>query len=128
MSKKIVVKQIASYQGYSVSTKGAVNLMMKAKYEELVNSMQLLQMLNNDVTITVKLPSAGPSKLGMFRIKSIAFDGDGESTLKFDSISDYVDLEAIGKLIGSELFQVRFSAEIQEEDNEEEQSDESSVQ
>jgi hypothetical protein len=122
---KIMVKAVVTYKGHSVSANGAVNLSMKAKYEELINSMQLLQMLNNDVAIVAKLPDSSPSKLGMFRIKNVTFDGDGESVIKFDSISDYVDLEAIGKLIGSELFQVKFGAEIQEEI---EQQNEESVQ
>ena len=114
--KKIVVKEVVNYKGHSVKANGSVDLSFTSMYDELTNSIQCLQMLNNDVSIVAKLPNEKPVELGMFRIKSVIFDDDGESTLKFNSLDQNVELENLGKIITSEKFQVRMTAMVELED------------
>ena len=94
----IKVKQVVTYGGHSMAASGSVNLTLKAAYSELPKSIQQLQMLNNDVSIKAKLPGGKPMKLGMFRIKQIAVDGDGESVLKFNGLSDYIEMDNLNLL------------------------------
>lgn len=94
----VKVKQVVVYGGHSMSANGSVNLTLKSAYSELPNSIQQLQMLNNDVNIKAKLPGGKPMKLGMFRIKQIVVDGDGESVLKFNGLSDYIEMDNLNLL------------------------------
>ena len=121
----VKVKQIVTYGGHSMSANGSVNLTLKAAYSELTNSVQQLQMLNNDVSIKAKLPGGKPMKLGMFRIKQIAIDGDGESVLKFNGLSDYIEMDNLNLLPlnsdDNKEFVVMLEAEIEDENGEDEE-------
>lgn len=120
----VKVKQVVTYGGHSMSANGSVNLTLKAAYSELTNSVQQLQMLNNDVSIKAKLPGGKPMKLGMFRIKQIAIDGDGESVLKFNGLSDYIEMDNLNLLPlnsdDNKEFVVMLEAEIEDENGEDE--------
>ena len=117
--RKIKVTGFYSYKGHSVLQNGSVNITLKAKYSGITNSVQLLQMLNNDVNIHVKMATEKkPFTIGTFRIKSINFDDDGESIVKFNSLNDFVDIDGINRLITKEEFQVLFVANIEDEDDE----------
>lgn len=116
---KIEVKEVVNYKGHSVRANGSVDLTFSAMYDEAANSMKCLQMLNNDVIIIAKLPNEKPIRLGMFRIKSVNFDGDGESTLKFNSIDMNCEMDSFNKIITNEKFQIKMSAEIEEENEDE---------
>lgn len=94
----VKVKEVVKYGGHSLSANGSVNFTLKASYSELTNTIQMMQMLNNDVTIKAKLPAGKPMKLGMFRIKQIIIDGDGESTLKFNGLNDYIEMDNLNLL------------------------------
>lgn len=99
MSETIIkVKEVVKYAGHSLSANGSVNFTLKASYSELTNTIQMMQMLNNDVVIKAKLPGGKPMKLGMFRIKQIVIDGDGESTLKFNGLNDYIEMDNLNVL------------------------------
>ena len=115
----IKVKQVVTYGGHSMSANGSVNLTLKSAYSELTKTVQQLQMLNNDVNIKAKLPGGKPMKLGAFRIKQIAIDGDGESVLKFNGISDYIEMDNLNLLPlnsdESKEFIVMLEAEIESE-------------
>lgn len=115
------VKTVARYAGHSLNQNGSVNLTFKCDYSELTEYIQLIQMLNNDVNIGVRIAGEKPLKLGMFRIKEIKIDGDGEGTLKFNSTNDFVEVNNLNKIVVKEPFQVMFVAkiEIEEEDDEE---------
>lgn len=117
---KAKVNAQANYKGHSLSENGSVNLSMKFKYDNLVNTIKLTQMLNNDVNITVKLPDEKPLKLGMFRIKHIAIDDDGESVVKFNGLNQFVEVDNLNNIVTKELFKAKFEAEIEEEDEDEE--------
>ena len=120
----IKVKEVVKYGGHSLSANGSVNFTLKAAYSELTNTIKLMQMLNNDVNIKAKVPSGKPMKLGMFRIKQIIIDGDGESTIKFNGLNDYIEMDNLNLLpLNSDEnkeFAILMEAEIEEEDNEEE--------
>ena len=117
---KMKVKEIVSYGGHSISANGTVNLTMKASYSELTNTIQVMQFLNNAVGIKVKMPEQKPFNLGEMRIKDIRVDGDGESTLKFSGVNDYVEVDNLNSLVTSEEFAVLLEAEIESEDGNEE--------
>ena len=122
--KQIRVREVVKYGGHSLSANGSVNLTLKADYSELVNTIQVQQMLNNDVSIKAKLPGGKPMRLGMFRVKSTTIDGDGESTLKFNGLNDYIEMDNLnllptkGKGSGDEMFVVMMEADVEEEDDE----------
>lgn len=117
--RKIKVTGFYSYKGHSVLQNGSVNITLKAQYSGITNSVQLLQMLNNDVNIHVKMATEKkPFTIGTFRIKSINFDDDGESIVKFNSLNDFVDIDGINRLITKDEFKVLFSANIEDEDDE----------
>ena len=124
MSETIIkVKEVVKYSGHSLSANGSVNFTLKASYSELTNTIQMMQMLNNDVVIKAKLPGGKPMKLGMFRIKQIVIDGDGESTLKFNGLNDYIEMDNLNVLpLNSDEnkeFVVVAEAEIENEEGEE---------
>ncbi len=118
---KAKVKGMYAYRGHNVSANGSVNLTLSGKYSQLTSSVQLLQMLNNDVVIQIKMWAEKPFKIGSFRIKNVAFDGDGESILKFNSLNDFVDIDKMNDLITKDEFAVMFTANIEEEDDESEE-------
>lgn len=118
---EIVVKSVATYKGHSLKENGNVDLTLKLEYGELTKTIQLCQMLNNDVKAVAKLPGGKPIALGMFRIKSITIDGDGESTLKLNSLNDFVEVDNLNNLVTKEAFQIRFTADIESEDGDDEE-------
>ena len=119
---KIEVKEVVNYKGHSVRANGSVDLSFSSMYDELTNTISCLQMLNNDVTIIAKIPNEKPVKLGMFRIKSIIIDDDGEGTLKFNSIDINVELDNLSRIVTSEKFQIKMIAEIEKEEEDGENS------
>lgn len=118
----IKVKEVVTYGGHSLSANGSVNLTLKSGYSELSNSVKLLQMLNNDVNIKAKAPGGKVMKLGMFRVKQVVIGGDGESQLKFNGLSDYIEMDNLNLLPLSsddnKEFVILMEAEIEEEDEE----------
>lgn len=118
------VKEVVVYGGHNVSANGSVNLTLKAQYSELSNSVMLLQMLNNDVSIRAKLPGEKPCKLGIFRIKAINIDDDGESVLKFNGLSDYVEMNNLNGLVTADEFVVMCEADVELEGNESDEGEE----
>ena len=113
---KISIKEVVSYKGHSVKANGNVDISFNAMYDQLTKSMEVLQMLNNDITITAKLSGSKPVKLGTFSVKNVLFDGDGESVLKFVSLVDYIEMDNINSIISQENFQLRMEAYIETED------------
>ena len=117
---EIKVKEVVRYGGHSLSANGSVNFTLKAQYSELSNSIKLMQMLNNDVNIKAKVPGGKAMKLGIFRVKQIVVDGDGESVLKFNGLNDYIEMDNLNMLplndSDTKEFVVLMEAEIEEED------------
>lgn len=125
MTTNISVKEVVKYDGHNVSANGSVNFNLKADYSELVNTIKVMQMLNNDITVKAKLPDRKPFKLGVFRLKQIVIDGDGESKIKFNGLNDYIEMDNLNQLpLNSDdmkQFIVMFSADIENEEGEEEE-------
>nr|DAD64794.1 MAG TPA: hypothetical protein [Caudoviricetes sp.] len=113
----IKIKQIVGYNGHSLSANGTVNFNLNAQYSQLTETIKLMQLLNNDVNIKAKV-SGKVIKLGIFRVKQITIDGDGESKLKFNGLSDYVELDNLNNLPlhtdDCPEFQVLFESDIEE--------------
>lgn len=124
----IRVKEVVTYGGHSLKANGAVNFTLKASYSELTNTINLMQMLNNDVSIKAKVPGGKPMKLGVFRINQIVIDGDGESVLKFNGLNDYIEMDNLNMLplndSDNKEFVVMMEAEIEDEEEGEEDGEE----
>ena len=118
--KQIKIKEVVQLNGYSLKASGAVDLVLVAEYGELVNSIQVLQMLNNDVTIKAKVPGNKAMMLGVWRVKNVIVDGDGESKLKFNGLSDFIEMQSLNllplKSDDNPRFQILMEAQIEIEE------------
>lgn len=121
---KITVKEVVSYKGHSIKANGNLDITFTAMYSELTNSIEVLQLLNNDVKIIAKLPGEKAKSLGTFNVKNVTFDGDGESVLKFTSLCEFVELENINDLVSQENFQIKIEGDVELEDGEGEKENE----
>lgn len=118
--KQIKIKEVVQLNGYSLKASGAVDLVLVAEYGELVKSVQVLQMLNNDVTIKAKVPGNKAMMLGVWRVKNVIVDGDGESKLKFNGLSDFIEMQNLNllplKSDENPRFQILMEAQIEIEE------------
>ncbi|MBR3071427.1 hypothetical protein [Fibrobacter sp.] len=118
--KQIKIKEVVQLNGYSLKASGAVDLVLVAEYGELVKSVQVLQMLNNDVTIKAKVPGNKAMMLGVWRVKNVIVDGDGESKLKFNGLSDFIEMQNLNllplKSDDNPRFQILMEAQIEIEE------------
>lgn len=124
---KVNVKAVAKYNGHTIGNNGNISLKLNCDYGEITNYVQLIQMLNNDVKIEVKHPEQKKFSLGIFRIKTIQIDHDGEGRLTFSSTNDFVEVDNLNRLImqnKDEQFQAFFKADVELENNEEAEDDE----
>ena len=119
--KKITIKEFVKYNGHNVKSNTTVSLNFKAMYSELTKTIQVLQLLNNDVKI-----EADKKPLGVFRVKNVSVSDDGESTLKFESLAEAVEMDNLNSLINAEneIKIVMESVVDLEDGNEEIESDE----
>lgn len=119
MTLKVI--EVVSYGGHSLSANGSVNLTLKAGYPELKNSIMMMQMLNCDVDLKVRIPNEKAMHLGMFRVKGIDVHGDGCSVLKFNGLADYVEMDNLNNMPLADAdvkdFQMLAVAEAEEEEN-----------
>ena len=114
---KLKVMEVMKYGGPSLSANGMVNVTFTAMYSELAKSLQLMQLLNEDVTVAAKLPSEKPMPLGTFRVHQLIVDDDGESKVKLRGMSEFVETDSLNSLPlrNSDVpeFQVMFKADIE---------------
>lgn len=99
MEKKIKQKGVASFQGLNFKPNGTVQVKFKLRYDELLTSVNLLQALNNDVTIHAKCGMRKAVDLGIFTIGSVNFDRDGNATVPFNSLVQSVNIENLCSLV-----------------------------
>lgn len=120
----VKVKEVVTYGGHSLKANGSVTVTLKAAYSELPNTIQAMQMLNNDVNIKAKIPGSKPMKLGSFRINQIVVDGDGESTIKFNGLNDYIEMDNLNLLPlnneDNKQFVILMEADVEIENDDEE--------
>ena len=121
---KLKVMEVMKYGGHSLSANGMVNVTFTAMYSELAKSLQLMQLLNEDVTVAAKLPSEKPMPLGTFRVHQLIVDDDGESKVKLRGMSELVETDSLNSLPlrNSDVpeFQVMFKADIESVEGDEE--------
>lgn len=120
METKVQVKIIAAYNGHAIKQNGNVDINFKCAYDELVNSIQMIQMLNNDINVGVRLAEQKPIKLGVFRLKGLKVDHDGESIITLNSQVDFVETDNLNSIITNDKFEVRFTSVVETEEKEEE--------
>lgn len=122
--KKIDFKVPAKYNGHNVKASGVVEVNFKAGYGDLTETISLLQVLNNDIKVGIKMHDEKPFGLGTFRLANYNVGHDGEVKIKLSSTSDFAEVNNMNKLIVDEPFIVRFKAEVElegeDEDDEEE--------
>lgn len=117
MEKKFKQKGIATFEGLTIGKNKTVQVKFKLRYDEILTSVELLQGLNNDITVHAKTPSSDPMNLGIFTIGSVNFDKDGNAMIPFKSLVDNVNLDNICSLVDEEYIQLRFQAIIELPDN-----------
>lgn len=121
--KKIKIREVVGYNGHNVKANGIVLLNLKAMYSELVKTIQVLQLLNNDVKISV-VQGKSEESLGMFRVKNVNISDDGESVLKFETLAEAAEMDVINSLVGKEgEFVINMFAEVDLEEDEDEDVD-----
>ncbi len=121
--KKFKQKGVVTFEGLTIGKNKAVVVKFKLRYDEILTSVELLQGLNNDITVHAKAEDTGVMSLGMFTIGAVNFDRDGNATIPFKSLVDNVNLDNICKLVDKEYIQLRFSAIIELPDNSSESED-----
>lgn len=113
MEKKFKQKGIATFEGLSIGKNRTIQVKFKLRYDEILTSVELLQGLNNDITVHAKTATGNPMSLGIFTIGSVNFDKDGNATIPFKSLVDNVNLDNICALVDEDYIQLRFQAIIE---------------
>lgn len=113
MEKKFKQKGIATFEGLNIGKNKTVQVKFKLRYDEILTSVELLQGLNNDITVHAKTETSNPMSLGIFTIGSVNFDKDGNATIPFKSLVDNVNLDNICALVDEDYIQLRFQAIIE---------------
>lgn len=123
MSEKSVdVNIVCTFAGQSMNSNGTTSVSFGARYDELVNVMQLCQLMSNDVTIVATVPGRDPVNLATyFRLQEIKISGDGSSTMRFKGSTSFADNDMISGLPNKQSdvqqFRVNFSSVIELEDD-----------
>jgi len=111
VSKEIAIKSVAAYNGHSIRNNKSVNLGLVFVYGELPNYIKLIQLLNENIEIIVKIEAQKSFSLGSFMLNEFKIDHDGQGIMKFNGMLDYVESDNLNCLVG-QLFKVRFKATV----------------
>lgn len=119
--KNVEVDVVCTFAGQSMNANGTTSVSFGARYDELVNVMQLCQLMSNDVTIIATVPGSDPVNLATyFRLQEIKISGDGSSVMKFKGSTSFADNDMISGLPNKQSdiqqFRVKFKAIIELED------------
>ena len=119
--KNVEVDVVCTFAGQSMNANGTTSVSFGARYDELVNVMQLCQLMSNDVTIIATVPGNDPVNLATyFRLQEIKVSGDGSSVMKFKGSTSFADNDMISSLPNKQSdiqqFRVKFKAIIELED------------
>jgi hypothetical protein len=120
MQKNMNLKGVSTFEGWTVGKNKITTLKLGMRYDEVVTSVNLLQGLDVDITVSAKIPNEKPMQLGLFRVNGLSFDKDGNSKITLQALTDNVELNNISNLIDADAFQVMFKALIEIECEEEE--------
>lgn len=113
---KVTINQHVEYKGHNVKQSGAVTLTLLASYDSITESMRLLQLLNEDIGVKVKMPDKNPIFVGTFMINGVNFAKDGKSTIKLASINTAVNTESLMEMVENGRFRIQYSGNVEEED------------
>ena len=123
MEKEIKFKIPGTYKGHSVKQNGVVELNLGFKYSELHLSVLNTQLLNENISLFAKLDGSVES-LGVFMIKNIGIDHDGNSTIKYGSTMDNAESNTINELSYKKtddvMFMLKATIEVEEGEDEDE--------
>ena len=100
--EKIKIKFESTYNGHSIKKNGTIDLSFVAPYSQITNTVNLLQLINCNITLKVKIRMQ-VYNLGVFYLKELKIDREGESTIKFNSELDSVNLDSFNYLAEPEL-------------------------
>lgn len=120
MKRKLQQKGIATFEGLTIGKNKTVQVKFKLRYDEILTSVELLQGLNNDITLHAKGATSRAVNLGMFTIGAINFDKDGNATIPFKSLVENVNLDNICSLVDEEYIILKSMAVLELPDNGEE--------
>lgn len=120
MAEKLQIKTVATYNGHNVRANKSVDISFKFSYGDLVEYIKTIQMLNENVKIVVKQHDSKAKMLGIFMVKDIHVDHDGEGRIKFNSMVDQSEVQLMHLLANNEPFKILLEAEIEQEELEEE--------
>lgn len=121
--KEFKQRGIATFKSMQVATSKVVTLTFKLRYDEMITSINLLQGLNNDITIHARVSGRKAVNLGMFTIGAINFDKDGNAIVPFKSRIESVNMNNISEVLTAEqddIIQLQFLAVLELPDNGEE--------
>lgn len=118
---ELKVKGVCSFGGLSIGKNKVVTLKVKLRYDEIVTSVNLMQGLHTDITVSARI-NGKVDRLGLFKVDGVVFDKDGNSVVTLKALIDQVELDNIVKLpmIDEEVdvFQILFKAVLELESNE----------
>lgn len=127
--KNVDVGIVCTFAGQSMNSNGTTSISLGARYDELVNVMQLCQLMSNDITIVATVPGSDPATLATyFRLQEIKISGDGSSVMRFKGSTSFADNDMISGLPNKQSdvqqFRVNFSSVVEiEDDTEDVESD-----
>lgn len=109
------LKTYINYAGHTIKNNGNVTLTVRFSYGELEDvTKSLCDMLSEDISISVKLNAQTILNLGKFRIHAINISKEGETTVRFTSISSegFADIYNLNDLsaVAADLDVPRFKA------------------
>ena len=114
MAQKLQIKTVATYNCHNVRANKSVDITFKFAYGDLLEYIKTIQMLNENVIIKVKQHDSKSQMLGVFMVKDIHIDHDGEGRIKFNSMTDQSEVQLMHLLANNEPFKILMEAEIEE--------------
>lgn len=101
--EKIKVGLEAQYNGHSIKKNGSVDLSFKIPYSNLMDCVKLLQLLSVNIHVKANINGIRKFPLGTFYLDKLVIDREGESTIKFNSEIDSVELDNLTELTQPEI-------------------------
>lgn len=118
--KQVMARIVGKFDGTNVTAKGVVDLKFKLPYDEILNYIKTLQMLNNNINVTSQIVPNPELDLGIFMIKSLNIGGDGEAKFCLTTTTVSAEMDNVNKLssdIGANVV-ITLTAAIEPEDEE----------
>lgn len=122
MRTQIKILMVANYKAHSTNRAGAVKLSFTAQYDQIIKTVNLLQLLKENVDVYVRHPKVEEKtdtvKVGTFLIDGISIDKNGISTIKLMSVMDSVDTDAMRDIVTLDNLKVKFDGMVEVEESE----------